>query len=245
MTAGSDARMDRHADAERAEAYFRIGSADLEALSLLGIIVQDVRETLINELYELMLSWEDARKTLAAVDLEKAKEAQRGCFEELFSGTIDEAYVARRRKIGAIHDEKNVSPVWYLAGYAFYLNRLYEFLLPRLQGRPAQLQLRVIQALSKVVLFDAALAWEEYTLKRDQRRDGGVRFLAMQQNMMLAELKRMEQELIKPAAEAFSDFQATLAANRAALPPDVRKEFSRIEQRMEATMLWFRQKMAT
>jgi len=166
----------------------------------LGIICQDVREGLIDGLYEAIASWPEVSGALPAAALERAKEAQHQYFEELFSGCLDLAYCQRRRRIGAIHDEAGIQPYWYLAAYCTYLNRLHEYMVPRLQGRPVETQTHILQALTKMVFHDAALAWEEYTARRDQRLDQQVRLIASQQERLLQERHRTERTLLDTTA---------------------------------------------
>ena len=47
-------------DGELAKKYFLIEPGDLEALAFLGMLTQDAREPLIDELYGTLSSWPEA-----------------------------------------------------------------------------------------------------------------------------------------------------------------------------------------
>jgi heme-based aerotactic transducer len=93
--------------------------------------MQDARDPLIGDMYKMILSWPDAKDGFSDADLARAKAAQRQYFEDLFGGRVDTGYIDKRRKIGAVHDEKGVRPIWYLAAYSFYLIR---FLITSFRG---------------------------------------------------------------------------------------------------------------
>lgn len=200
-----------------ASEYFHIGPGDLEALGLLGLLMEDVRDKLIDDLYTTVGTWDGAREVVSIMDLQRAKQAQREYFAELFSGKLDPGYIARRTQIGATHDRFNIRPMWYMAGYAFYLLRLFEQVAPRLQGKPIELQMRVFSALTKMVLFDVGVAWEGYRDRRDQRIHQAEKAAVTQMNMTIADLKHIDEDLANKMESWAQALDAVLEPPRASL----------------------------
>lgn len=216
-----------------ASEYFHIGPADLEALGFLGLLMQDVRDRLIDDLYTMIGTWDEAREVLTTMDLQRAKEGQRAYFAELFSGKLNPGYIARRTQIGAIHDKLNIRPMWYVAGYVFYLLKLFEHVIPRLQGRPVELQLRVFSALTKIVLFDVGVAWEGYRDRRDQRIQQAEKAAAIQLNMTIAELKHMGEDLTNKMESWAQVLDSVLEPCRASLSPNAAAQLMRVRSEVQ------------
>lgn len=229
--------MDPASDVERASTYFGLDQRDMEMLLLLGTICRDVREELVNELYEAIASWPEASSAVDAAALERAKEAQGQYFEELFSGRLDPAYCHRRRRIGAVHHEVGIRPYWFMAASSLCLNRLHDYMLPRLQNRPVAVQTRMLQALTKIVFHDAALVCEEYTVRRDQRIDQLLHLTAGQQNQRLQELERRERQLLDTLVLIANEWDRLLEERRVGISPEVRSQLTALHQRFLAATL--------
>lgn len=216
-----------------AHEYFYIGPADLETLGILGALTQDVKDRLIDNLYNIMATWDEAREVVSNLDLQHVKEAQREYFAELFSGKLNAGYIARRTQIGATHDRFNIPPMWYMAAYSFYLLRLFEHVIPRLQERPVEVQMRVFSALTKIVLFDVGVAWEGYRDRRDQRIQQAERAAVIQQNAIVAELKRMDEGLTKKMESWAQALDSVLEPPRASLGPNAAAQLMRVRSEVQ------------
>jgi hypothetical protein len=237
--------MDLANDVERARTYFGLDQRALEMLVVLGTICQDVKEELINGLYQAIDSWPEVRDAVDAAALERAKEAQHQYFDELFSGRLDLAHCQRRRRIGAVHDEVGIQPYWYLAAYCFYLNRLHAYMVPRFQGIPVGTQTRILQALTKMVLHDAALAWEGYTVRRDQRIDQLTHLTAGQQNLRLQEMERTARTLLDTLGAIANNWDRLLQQERAGPGPEVSSQLTALHQRFLAALVPLRDRLET
>lgn len=200
-------------DAEIASQYFDIDARDLTALALLGaLLTRPERDKFIDDLYERLLSWPDTGSLFPAESLSRAKESQRQYFNELFSGVLDSAYLARRRAIGATHDRLGVRPYWYLAAYAFYLSGLLDLTIPRIQALQTEQRTAVAKALIKIILFDAALAWEEYTTRREGKLEEQRKLIVAQQEMVLERLRAIEEKFLEPLQDIDREYHRALGS---------------------------------
>ncbi len=96
-----------------------------------------------------------------------AKDAQARHWMNLFSGNFDESYVASVRKIGLVHSRIGLEPRWYIGGYAFTMNHIYNAIVHAFSNRlnPSDAQAkaaRMMQAVNQAVMLDMDLAISIY-----------------------------------------------------------------------------------
>ncbi|GBD48268.1 globin-coupled sensor protein [Methylopila sp. Yamaguchi] len=91
----------------------------------------------------------------------RLKSAQGGHWERLFSGAFDAGYFDSVRRIGMAHVRIGLEPRWYIGGYAFVQDRLFQILgeTHRFSGPKA---MRLARAVSKAVMLDMELAISVY-----------------------------------------------------------------------------------
>jgi len=89
------------------------------------------------------------------------KQTQNEHWRALFTSGFDETYLARAARIGEAHNRIGLEPRWYMAGYAFVLDRLAETLTQhhRRDWKRLGPQLR---AVTKAVFLDMDLAISVY-----------------------------------------------------------------------------------
>jgi methyl-accepting chemotaxis protein len=99
--------------------------------------------------------------------MDRARNAQRDHWLNLFSGRFDQSYVASVRRIGMMHSRIGLDPQWYIDGYAFTLNLLYAAAARVHSNRfqPAASQERtgrLMRALNQAAMLDMDLAISIY-----------------------------------------------------------------------------------
>lgn len=93
--------------------------------------------------------------------------AQARHWKNLFAGKFDAAYVDSVHKIGRAHSIKGLDPRWYIGGYAFIMNRLYEIIVRTYSSLPQRDEAQtktteIIRAVNQAVMLDMALAISVY-----------------------------------------------------------------------------------
>jgi signal transduction histidine kinase len=175
---------------EERAAYFDYGEADRALLAELRSTFEKEADSLVAAFYRHLLSYPSTRHLLrdpAAKD--RLLVLQRRYLESLAGPTIDEAYLAHRRRVGEVHERIGLEPHWYLGGYALYLTLLTPLVCERFATEPHRGE-RALVALQKLLLLDASLAMETY-IERGQR-----------------ELEYLNQELSRSGRELAHDLEA-------------------------------------
>lgn len=147
--------------------WFDITSKDREQASALSDISEEMGEDIIEAFYNHLLGNADAARHFNGEEhIEKVKKGQMRYFRELVQTDLDEDYIADRRRIGQIHERIGVTPTLYIGAYAFYLSRLGNVILQRMQDDPSK-AFRLVMSLMKLAQFDMALALETYVEARE------------------------------------------------------------------------------
>ena len=121
---------------------------------------------LIDRFYAHILALPD---TKAILDRHTTVERQRGLvtpyLRTLFTGTIDDAYVAYRRRVGKVHDDIDLDSSWYVAMYEII--RLVALETVRQAGASDREQHAFAEAFSRLIQADIAVVITAFT---DSRR---------------------------------------------------------------------------
>jgi rsbT co-antagonist protein RsbR len=142
-------------------AFFEIEADDLERLASLKSVAEKNTEAIVEDLYELILGHEDARKHFSdRGTLARVKRAQRDYFLGLFEGRCDLEYAKDRLRIGIAHERVGIPPKWYIGAYARYLRSVHDWLDEELAG-PEETR-AAYRSIEKLVAFDMALAMDSY-----------------------------------------------------------------------------------
>jgi hypothetical protein len=87
-----------------------------------------------------------------------------------------------------------------------------------------------LSALTKIVLFDIALAWEKYAMRRDRRNEESQQNLINQQNMLVVQLNRLAESYrisLGELDEGLHRFAHTLSSSP---PSQVLAEFETLDK---------------
>lgn len=103
----------------------------------------------------------------AQKSMQYARDAQAKHWKHLFQGYFDDNYVQSVRKIGLVHSKIGLEPAWYIGGYAFTVNYLFDAIVHNYQSmfnpRAAQDKVaRMLNAVNKAVMLDMDLAISIY-----------------------------------------------------------------------------------
>lgn len=156
-------------------AWFDITLNDRDQAAELQPISDQVADEIIEEFDTHILRFESAAQQFSSdKQIERVKAGQKRSFTELISATLDDDYIAERRRIGRIHQAAGITPTLYIGAYAYYLNRLGLLILQKMSDEPER-AFRLYLSLQKIAHFDMALALEadvdarEQTIETQQR----------------------------------------------------------------------------
>ncbi|MFC4411559.1 protoglobin domain-containing protein [Chungangia koreensis] len=85
---------------------------------------------------------------------------------EMFDGTIDQAFVEKRRRIAVIHARIGLVPKWYLSAFQDLLNSFFE-IVQQTNYHPSE-QLTILKSLSKMLNFEQQLVLTIYEEKNEE-----------------------------------------------------------------------------
>lgn len=102
-----------------------------------------------------------APKVGGTQNVPRLKAAQTEHWRALFSATFDEAYMQRVTVIGLSHNKIGLEPRWYMAGYAYILNRIAD-LAAKVYRKKTDDMAAAISAVNKAVFLDMDLAIATY-----------------------------------------------------------------------------------
>ena len=135
---------------------------DIRRLARLRPVLEQQSDRLVDAFYQHLLSFAPTRRLLRdSKVVERLLGKQRDYLLSLAGPTLDEAYVAERRRIGATHERVGLEPRWYLGAYALYLSLLTPLVIEACADDPAEAGL-TLAALQRLLFFDAQLAIETY-----------------------------------------------------------------------------------
>lgn len=163
------------AEWEQRKTFVSFDEDDKAVLRELHLFARSYADEIMEELYRRWLQI-DELKSFFADDamLTRVKGLQKAYFISLTEGDYGSSYLAHRLHIGQVHRRIGLSPRWYMASYAVYL----ELVLPKVLGAfeyDRVKQRRAVTALTKIIALDQELALFAYWGLDDASRHGGSR----------------------------------------------------------------------
>lgn len=162
--------------------------------------------------------------------LSRLRAASRAYILELFSGVYDQAYAARRLRIGLVHKRIGVPPKLYLAAFS-HLHGLIEGVLEAMAGEGGwnrEWSLRR-DALRRVLMFDMEIVFHTYV----ESLMGAVESARSEIQQYAAELERSVAEL----SELSRRDPLTSLLNHRAFIEELKREIARAEREGRALSL--------
>ncbi|MFX3661138.1 MAG: protoglobin domain-containing protein [Ectobacillus sp.] len=134
---------------------------DLAILFLLKPIIEKHIDDIVHRFYENMQSETSLTEIITThSSIEQLQGTMRRHIVETFTGTLDEAFVAKRKQIAYMHVKIGLEPKWYMCAFQdLFLsisNILYNQILDREEYHQA------IQAVSRIFNFEQQLVLEAY-----------------------------------------------------------------------------------
>jgi signal transduction histidine kinase len=161
--------MPTRADREIRLAFFELGDADRANLAKLQPLLEKHADAFVAAFYRHLLSFEVPRALLAEPGVkDRLLVKQRDYLLSLSKPGLDESYFAQRRAIGQTHVRVGLEPRYYLGAYSLYLRLLIPAILEQWQ-RDLPMAERIIVSLEKLLMLDAAVAFDSYIARREER----------------------------------------------------------------------------
>jgi signal transduction histidine kinase len=174
--------------------FFQYGQEEQALLSRLRDVLEKHAEALVADFYRHLLSFPGTRNLLRDAEVTKRLlDVQRDYLLSLAGPTLDDAYVAQRRRIGEVHARLGVEPTWVLGAYSLYFS-----LLVPVVSEAVDLAARVrptLQALQRLLFLDASLALEAYMERHEEQLEHLTEELAASGRRLARDLERSDTEL--------------------------------------------------
>ena len=152
----SDERM----SAEEFLQTYRIGDGDQRRIRGLGSLVSDMA-MFVKPWYDWLQSLPEYEQFFTdSVSLERVKSLQIGYWAEFLEANLDEAYVARRRRVGQAHATIGLPLNTYFAGMNMFLELLVELINKSALSEKEKAS--TIESVSKLLHLDTAIVVETY-----------------------------------------------------------------------------------
>lgn len=154
----------------RRKEFLEFGEQDVAALRGLNDIAQKYADSVIDDFYEHLLSFDETRAFFKdPATLSRVKRMQKDYFLQLTQGSYGDAYFSNRIKVGLVHQRINLDVKWYLGAYNFYLRAVTSRLFESSSKDPSK-AVATLFSLMKLVFLDISLAIQTYvrTIEKQQ-----------------------------------------------------------------------------
>jgi uncharacterized protein YoxC len=158
----------KRADLDRQIAYMGIDAGTADILRMVKPTILAALPDILDRFYErTMATPEPAAKFPSAETLQHAKKAQAKHWAVLFDGRFDAAYRESAQRTGLAHHRIDLTPQWYVSGYAFILGELLAAVALDQGGflntaSNRRTMADVMRAVSRAVMLDMELAMSAY-----------------------------------------------------------------------------------
>ncbi|EKV29819.1 Methyl-accepting chemotaxis protein [Caenispirillum salinarum AK4] len=161
---------------DRQRHLMRVDEATRENLVATRPLVEPRLDAVLDAFYAFVQSDPDMAQLFASDEaMERARQAQK-ChwLDTLFAGKWDSGYVDTVKRIGRAHVEHGVTPDYYLAGYAFFMDALIDIVLQAKRKRPQEAA-AMLKAVNRSVFMDLTTVLHSYfDLEREKRQDAAA-----------------------------------------------------------------------
>jgi signal transduction histidine kinase len=191
------------ATARERAAYFQFEAEQRELLAALRPALEKNADALVADFYRHLLSFPATRDVLRDPEVAKRLLAvQREYLLSLAGPVVDEAYLARRRRIGEVHARLGIEPSWVLGAYSLYLSLLTPVVVDAV---PEAARLRAtFQALQRLLSLDASLVIDAYVERHERDLEHLNRELASSGRRLAQDLERTDSALRQSVERARS-----------------------------------------
>ncbi len=181
--------MSRSPDLEQRIKFLGLTSADFDRLAGLEPILNEHSDRLVDAFYRHLLSFPQTRELIRdPVVRKRLMSKQREYLLSLAAATVDDDYLANRRRIGETHERIGLEPRWYLGAYALYLSILIPAVHESIAHDPL-LASATIGSLQKLLFMDAQIAMESYIDRQQQQLNDLTKELAREGRQLAEEFE--------------------------------------------------------
>ncbi|UEM19228.1 globin-coupled sensor protein [Skermanella mucosa] len=148
--------------------FLRIDQKTRDTLKEFASELEELLPPALDQFYRHIREYPELKSMFSSESrIEHARSAQLKHWLNLFSGRFDSEYFASVRRIGLTHSRIGLEPRWYIGGYAFTVNHLYDSATRKFSNRwrpeVARAKLSdLLSALNKAVMLDMDLAISIY-----------------------------------------------------------------------------------
>ncbi|BBN99550.1 globin-coupled sensor protein [Sporolactobacillus terrae] len=138
-----------------------LNEEDLQILKMMRPFVEKEMARIAHEFYAGFNKIDSLKKIIEQNStVEKLSQTLASHVLELFSGVLDEAFLARRNRVGMIHYRIGLKPPVYMGAFQNLTSSLVTLVLTRMADR-ADAE-RMIQAINKMISFEQQVVLEAY-----------------------------------------------------------------------------------
>jgi methyl-accepting chemotaxis protein len=124
--------------------------------------LQENFDKIINAFYDHATAYPNLKQMFGSdANINRLKKAQGDHWMTLFEGTFGSNYMDKVNRVGQVHKMQGLEPRWYLGGYCFVMNALFDLAVDKYGDDPTQLK-KVIQSLNKALFLDMDLVISTY-----------------------------------------------------------------------------------
>ena len=138
--------------------FLQITQEDIRNLVEFRRRLGELPESLFDEFYEHITQFEEVRAVLKdEATIRKIKKKQRIYFEEMLSGKYDTEYVLSRLRVGFVHVQLDIVPLWYIGAFNKYIEQFKAIIYETVENHA-----ETFQSFSKIIMLDIILTLESY-----------------------------------------------------------------------------------
>jgi len=183
--------------------FMRITPATTAVLREFWKVVEPNLPAILDGFYHHMTSVPHLKEQIGG-SIQRVKRAQTSHWQRLFAGNFDASYYDGVKVIGLMHHRIGLEPRWYIAGYAYLLDRLSELAVRAHRWSPSKL-CAVIAAVNASVMLDMDIAisvYQEALLAEREQRGRKV-------DVLLQEFEDKSGALVGAVASAATELRTT------------------------------------
>lgn len=149
-------------DIHRQLAYLEITDADRRHLQSIAPTLTAESKEFVETFYQHLFRFEETARFLQDPALvERLKESQQAHLDSMLRADWDDAYIARRQRVGDVHSQVGINPRMFLGAYSQYLQYCFRRLAADENPRIREFA-EVSLSLLKAVLLDIGLTLDAY-----------------------------------------------------------------------------------
>lgn len=193
---------------------------DLKLIKAIEPMVRRHIDSIIEQFYTTILHVEELKQIIHEHStLDRLKQTLLAHLLDMFNGTIDAEYVAKRMKIANVHVRIGLSPKWYMGAFQNLLNSFMNMVNAEVPDREECL--RIDEVIAKLMNLEQQIVLEAYEAENIRQREmeygrvklelkGKMGALSEELAALTEQTSASVQELVASSIEIRSSFQFKL-----------------------------------